>query len=82
MFLLSGNNGLCSLTQLISDGTKNLAWSVAILVREDSGEVGGAWCGITGGDIGCDGGTCTRRGVVGCCCLFVSSNYNVESMLI
>ena len=60
--LLSGNNGSC--------------WTVAVLVKEDSGMVGGAWCGIIGDDKGCDGGGCTWAGVVDCwCCLFVSSNY-------
>ena len=44
------------------------------LIKE-SGEVGRAWCGITGSDIGCDDGSCTWGSVVGCwCCLLMSSN--------
>ena len=74
--LLSGNNGSHSLIQLISDATGGLVWIVTVLVREDSVVVGGAWCGITGGDKGCDGGSCTWAGIVDCwCCLFMSSNY-------
>ena len=74
--LLSGNNGLFSFTQIISDATNSLVWTVAVMGREDSWMVGGAWCGITGGDKGCDDGGCTWAGVVDCwCCLFVSSNY-------
>ena len=50
------------------------------LVKE-SREVGGAWCSITGGNIGCGGGDCTCGDIVYCwCCLLMSSNYNVESM--
>ena len=73
---LSDNIGSCLLTELISDATEGLVWIVTVLVREDSGVVGGAWCGIIGGDKGCDGGGCTWWGVVDCwCCLSMSGNY-------
>ena len=74
--LLSSNNGSCSWTQLISNGTEGLVWTVTVLVRESSGVVGGAWGGITEGDIGCDGSGCTWAGIVFCwCCFLMSSNY-------
>ena len=76
MSLLSGNNGLHSITQLISDGAEDLVWTVTVLLGEDSGEMGGAWCGIIGGDKGCDDGGCTWAGIVDCWyCLFASSIY-------
>ena len=47
------------------------------MVREDSDEVGGAWCNITWyGDRGCDGKDCGWEDVVGCwCSLLKPSNY-------
>ena len=74
--LLSGNTGLCSFTQIISDATEGLVWTVAVLVKEDSWMVGEAWCGIIGGDKGCNDGGCTWGDVVDCwCCFLMSSIY-------
>ena len=56
MSLLSGNDKSCSLTQIISDVTDGIVWMVTILVWENSSEMGGASCDITGGDIDCKDG--------------------------
>ena len=74
MSLLSGNNGSCSLTQLISDATEGMVWMVTILVWENSSEMGGVWCVITGGDIDCKHGGCIWGDIVDWCCLLMSSN--------
>ena len=75
MSLLSGNDKSCSLTQIISDVTDGIVWMVTILVWENSSEMGGASCDITGGDIDCKDGGCTWGYVVDWCCLLMSSNY-------
>ena len=73
--LLSGNNGSYSLTQLISDVAEGIVWMVTVLVWENSSEMGGAWCDITGGDIDCKGGCCIWGDIVDWCCLLMLSNY-------
>ena len=74
MSLLSGNNGSCSLTQVISDVTEGIVWMVTILVSENSSELGGAWWDISD-DIDCKGEECTWEDIVDWCCLLMSSNY-------